>query len=142
MGHAEQPHAVTRMNHVAIAVPDLAAAATLYRDVFGCAVSDPQTSEEHGVTIVYVSLGNVNIELMTPHGDDSPIARFLERNPAGGIHHIGVEVGDMDAAIGHAAERNIRVLGDGTAKTGIHGNPILFLHPKDLCGTLVELEQT
>lgn len=142
MGDAGQRHAVTRMNHVAIVVPDLAAAAALYRDAFGCPVSEPQTTEEHGVTIVYVTLGNVNIELMAPHGDDSPIARFLERNPAGGLHHIGVEVADMDAAIDHMKAQNIRPLGDGGATTGIHGNPILFLHPKDLCGTLVELEQS
>ena len=135
-------HEITRMNHVAIAVPDLDAAAALYRDVLGCPVSDPQTSEEQGVTIVYVTLGNVNIELMSPHGDSSPIAKFLERNPAGGLHHVGVEVSDMDAAIDHLKAHKIRVLGDGTAANGIHGNPILFLHPKDLCGTLLELEQT
>lgn len=142
MGDDGQRHAVTRMNHVAIAVPDLGAAAALYRDVFGCAVSEPKTSETHGVEIVYVTLGNVNIELMAPHGDDSPIARFLERNPDGGLHHIGVEVGDMDAAIDHVKDHDVRPIGDGRASTGIHGNPILFLHPKDLCGTLVELEQT
>ena len=105
MGQGGQEPTVTRMNHVAIAVPDLAAAASLYRDVFGCRVSEPRTAEDHGVTIVYVELGNVNIELMTPHGEDSPIARFLERNPGGGIHHIGVEV--LEDAVGDASLQTI-----------------------------------
>jgi len=135
-------HAVRRLNHVAIAVPDLDAAAAHYREAFGCKVSAPQTTETHGVTVVYVKLENATIELMAPYGENSPIAKFLERNPAGGIHHIGVEVGDITAARDHAKTAGVRALGDGEPSIGLHGNPILFLHPKDLYGTLVELEQT
>ena len=132
---------IGRLNHVAIAVPDLTAASELYRGVLGAEVSEPLDQPEHGVTVVFVTLPNTKIELLHPLGADSPIAGFLERNAAGGIHHICYEVEDIHAARDRLQAEGARVLGDGEPKIGAHGKPVLFLHPKDFCGTLVELEQ-
>jgi len=129
------------LNHVAIAVPDLAAASKLYKETMGGDVSEPVDQPDHGVTTVFVSLPNTKIELLHPLGDNSPIARFLERNKDGGIHHICYEVDDIHAAKAKLVEEGARILGDGEPKIGAHGKPVLFLHPKDFCGTLVELEQ-
>ncbi len=130
-----------RLNHVAIAVPDLAAATALYRDTLGASVSEPQALPEHGVTVVFVNVGNTKIELLEPLGDDSPIASFLEKNSSGGMHHLCYEVDDILAARDRLKAAGARVLGDGNPKIGAHGKPVLFLHPKDFNGTLVELEQ-
>jgi len=130
-----------RLNHVAIAVPDISAAAAIYRDTLGVAVTDAVPQPEHGVTTVFIELPNTKIELLEPLGNDSPIAKFLERNTSGGIHHICYEVDDIIAARDRLLGGGARVLGDGEPKTGAHGKPVLFLHPKDFCGTLVELEQ-
>ena len=130
-----------RLNHVAIAVPDLKAATAVYRDALGSRVSAPQPEPDHGVTVVFVELGNTKIELLEPIDDTSPIAAFLVRNPAGGMHHICYEVKDIIAARDHLKAKGARVLGDGNPKIGAHGKPVLFLHPKDFLGTLVELEQ-
>ena len=132
---------IGRLNHVAIAVPDLNAATATYRDALGAKVSAPQDEPDHGVTVVFVELPNTKIELLLPLGDGSPIAAFLERNPAGGIHHVCYEVDDILAARDRLVAQGLRVLGDGEPKIGAHNKPVLFLHPKDLCGTLVELEQ-
>ena len=132
---------IGRLNHVAIAVPNLAAAAKVYRTVLGAKVSPPLAQPEHGVTVVFVELANTKIELLEPLGAESPIAGFLERNQAGGIHHLCYEVNDIVAARDRLRAQGARVLGDGEPKTGAHGKPVLFLHPKDFCGTLVELEQ-
>ena len=129
-----------RLNHVAIAVPDLAAASAVYRDTLGARVTAPQALPEHGVTIVFIDVGNTKIELLEPLGDASPIAAFLEKNPSGGMHHICYEVNDILEARDHLKASGARVLGDGTPKIGAHGKPVLFLHPKDFMGTLVELE--
>lgn len=130
-----------RLNHVAIAVPDLAAAAAVYRDLLGARVSAPSPEPGHGVTVVFVELANTKIELLEPLGDASPIARFLAANPSGGFHHLCYEVDDILAARERLVAEGARVLGDGEPKTGAHGKPVLFLHPKDMLGTLVELEQ-
>jgi len=130
---------IGRLNHVAIVVPDLEAGAAIYRDTLGARVSSPVDLPEHGVTTVFVELPNTKIELLHPLGDDSPIARFLERNAGGGIHHLCYEVEDIHAAADRMKAKGARVLGE--VKTGAHGKPVLFLHPKDFCGTLVELEQ-
>ncbi|SMF51121.1 methylmalonyl-CoA epimerase [Xaviernesmea oryzae] len=130
-----------RVNHIAIAVPDLAAATATYRDTLGARVSQAQALPEHGVTVVFVELSNTKVELLEPLGADSPIAAFLEKNPSGGMHHICYEVADIIAARDRLQASGARVLGDGEPKTGAHGKPVLFLHPKDFCGTLVELEQ-
>ncbi len=130
-----------RINHVAIAVPDLKAAVATYRDTLGAAVSQPQALPEHGVTVVFVELPNTKVELLEPLGKGSPIAAFLAKNPAGGMHHICYEVDDIIAASNRLKSEGARVLGDGAPKTGAHGKPVLFLHPKDFCGTLIELEQ-
>jgi methylmalonyl-CoA/ethylmalonyl-CoA epimerase len=130
-----------KLNHVAIVVPDLMAAAAVYRDTLGADVSDPHDLPEHGVTTVFVNLPNTKIELLHPLGNDSPIAKFLEKNPSGGMHHVCYEVDDIRAARDRLQAEGARVLGDGEPKTGAHGKPVLFLHPKDFCGTLVELEQ-
>ncbi|GAB5507259.1 MAG: methylmalonyl-CoA epimerase [Rhizobiaceae bacterium] len=130
-----------RLNHVAIAVPDLEAATASYRDQLGANVSAPQALPEHGVTVVFVALANTKVELLEPLGEGSPIAAFLERNTAGGMHHICYEVDDIIAARDRLAEQGARVLGNGEPKIGAHGKPVLFLHPKDFQGTLVELEQ-
>jgi methylmalonyl-CoA/ethylmalonyl-CoA epimerase len=126
---------------VAIAVPDLAAAAATYRDTLGAEVSPPLAQPDHGVTVVFVTLANSKVELLEPLGADSPIATFLTRNPAGGVHHLCFEVEDIIAARDRLAAEGARVLGDGEPRTGAHGKPVIFLHPKDFCGTLVELEQ-
>lgn len=130
-----------RLNHVAIAVPDLKAAVTQYTGPLGATVSEPQELPEHGVTVVFVELPNTKIELLEPLGADSPINAFLERSPSGGIHHVCYEVDDILAARDRLKESGARVLGSGEPKTGAHGKPVLFLHPKDFNGTLVELEQ-
>jgi methylmalonyl-CoA/ethylmalonyl-CoA epimerase len=130
-----------KVNHIAIAVPDLAAATATYRDTLGAAVSAPQVLPEHGVTVVFVELPNTKVELLEPLGETSPIAAFLEKSPAGGMHHICYEVDDILAARDQLVASGARVLGDGNPKTGAHGKPVLFLHPKDFLGTLVELEQ-
>ena len=132
---------IGRLNHVAIAVPDLAAARATYRDTLGARVSEPVDLPEHGVTTVFVDLPNTKIELLAVLGESSPIAGFLERNPGGGIHHLCYEVEDIEAARAHLEARGARVLGDGRPRIGAHGKPVLFLHPKDFCGTLIELEQ-
>ena len=132
---------IGRLNHVAIAVPDLTAAAAFYRDTLGARVSAPLPLPDHGVSTVFVDLPNTRIELLEPLGPASPVARFLERNPDGGIHHLCYEVADLAAACRRLAGQGARVLGDGRPKTGAHGKPVVFLHPKDAAGTLVELEQ-
>jgi methylmalonyl-CoA/ethylmalonyl-CoA epimerase len=132
---------IGRLNHVAIAVRDLAKAAEVYRRTLGAQVSQPVPQPAHGVTTVFVTLPNTKIELLEPLGETSPLARFLERNPDGGIHHVCYEVDDIRAARDRLKAGGARVLGDGEPKIGAHGKPVLFLHPKDFCGTLVELEQ-
>lgn len=132
---------IGRLNHVAIAVPDLAAAAAKYRDLLGADVHHPHNLPEHGVTVVFVHLENTKIELMTPLGLNSPVAKFLENNPAGGMHHVCYEVNDITSAIRTLVEAGARVLGDGQPKIGAHGLPVVFLHPKDFDGTLIELEE-
>ena len=132
---------IGRLNHVAIAVPDLAAASALYRGTLGAEVSDPLDLPEHGVTTVFVTLPNTKLELLHPLGEGSPIAGFLAKNPAGGIHHLCYEVDDIHAARDSLVAEGARVLGDGEPRTGAHGKSVIFLHPKDFCGTLIELEQ-
>lgn len=132
---------IGRLNHIAIAVPDLEAASAQYRDTFGASVGAPIDLPEHGVSVVFVDLANTKIELLNPLGENSPITRFLDKNPSGGIHHICYEVPDILAARDRLAADGARVLGDGKPKTGAHGKPVLFLHPKDFNGTLIELEQ-
>ncbi|CAN7244428.1 methylmalonyl-CoA epimerase [Bosea sp. LjRoot9] len=132
---------IGRLNHVAIAVKDLTASTALYRDTLGARVSQPLPQPEHGVIVVFVELPNTKIELLEPTGPDSPVAKFLERNPDGGIHHICYEVDDILAARDRLKATGARVLGSGEPRIGAHGKPVLFLHPKDFCGTLVELEQ-
>lgn len=132
---------IGRLNHVAIAVPDLAAVIAQYRDQLGARVSAPQAQPEHGVTTVFVDLPNTKVELLHPLGEDSPIAGFLERSPGGGIHHLCFEVDDILAARDQLVQAGARVLGGGEPKRGAHGKPVLFLHPKDFSGTLIELEQ-
>lgn len=132
---------IGRLNHVAIAVSDMEAACATYRNLLGATLSDAVPQPDHGVTTVFVELPNTKIELLEPLGADSPIAKFLERNPSGGIHHICYEVGDIHAAARSLIEKGARVLGDGEPRIGAHGKPVLFLHPKDFCGTLTELEQ-
>jgi methylmalonyl-CoA/ethylmalonyl-CoA epimerase len=132
---------IGRLNHVAIAVPDLAAASAIYRDILGAKVSAPVAQPEHGVTVVFVELPNTKIELLHPLGDNSPIVGFLAKNAAGGIHHVCYEVEDIIAARDRLKIKGARVLGDDEPRIGAHGKPVLFLHPKDFCGTLVELEQ-
>jgi methylmalonyl-CoA/ethylmalonyl-CoA epimerase len=132
---------IGRLNHVAIAVKDLGASTALYRDTLGARVSQALPQPEHGVTVVFVELPNTKIELLEPMGADSPVAKFLERNPDGGIHHICYEVEDILAARDRLKADGARVLGSGEPRIGAHGKPVLFLHPKDFCGTLVELEQ-
>jgi methylmalonyl-CoA/ethylmalonyl-CoA epimerase len=132
---------IGRLNHVAIAVRDIATAARLYRETLGAEVSAAVPQPDHGVTTVFIQLPNTKIELLEPLGANSPIAKFLERNPDGGIHHICYEVDDIRAARDRLKEDGARVLGDGEPKIGAHGKPVLFLHPKDFLGTLVELEQ-
>jgi methylmalonyl-CoA/ethylmalonyl-CoA epimerase len=130
------------LNHVAIAVPNLEAASAKYRGTLGARVSSPQALPEHGVTVVFVDVGNTKIELLEPLGEASPIAAFLQKNPSGGMHHLCYEVDDIIAARDRLKGEGARVLGDGNPKIGAHGKPVLFLHPKDFFGTLVELEQS
>ncbi len=132
---------IGRLNHVAIAVPDLEAASELYRSALGAKVGAPRDEPDHGVTVVFIELPNTKIELLYPLGDDSPINGFLAKNPAGGMHHICYEVDDIIAARDHLLESGARVLGGGEPKIGAHGKPVLFLHPKDFNGCLIELEQ-
>ena len=132
---------IGRLNHVAIVVPDLAAASHIYGTMLGAEVSEPVDLPDHGVTTVFVNLPNTKIELLHPLGDRSPVARFLERNPSGGMHHLCYEVDDILVARDRLVEQGARVLGDGEPRTGAHGKPVLFLHPKDFLGTLIELEQ-
>ena len=132
---------IGRLNHVAIAVPDLAAASARYRDTLGASVGAPRDEPEHGVTVVFIELANTKIELLHPLGENSPIRGFLERNPSGGIHHLCYEVGDILAARDRLKAAGARVLGSGEPKTGAHGKPVLFLHPKGFDGALIELEQ-
>ncbi|CAN7490464.1 methylmalonyl-CoA epimerase [Phyllobacterium sp. LjRoot231] len=130
-----------RLNHVAIAVPDLEAASVIYRDTLGARLTQPQALPEHGVTVVFIDVGNTKIELLEPLGADSPIAAFLAKNPSGGMHHVCYEVPNILAARDRLKEQGARILGDGEPKIGAHGKPVLFLHPKDFNGTLIELEQ-
>ncbi|MFO7854033.1 MAG: methylmalonyl-CoA epimerase [Paracoccaceae bacterium] len=132
---------IGRLNHVAIAVPDLEAAAAQYRGALGAKVGAPQDEPEHGVTVIFVELPNTKIEFLHPLGADSPIAAFLEKNPSGGIHHLCYEVDDILSARDRLKAEGARILGDGEPKIGAHGKPVLFLHPKDFQGALVELEQ-
>ena len=132
---------IGRLNHVAIAVPDLEQAADQYRTALGAKVGAPQDEPDHGVTVIFIELENTKIELLYPLGDNSPIAGFLEKNPSGGIHHICYEVEDIIKARDHLKSTGARVLGNGEPKIGAHGKPVLFLHPKDFTGTLLELEQ-
>ena len=132
---------IGRLNHVAIAVQDVAAAGRVYRESLGAEVSAPLPLPDHGVTVVFITLPNTKIELLEPLGERSPILSFLEKNPQGGMHHVCYEVDDILAARDHLETEGARVLGDGTPKIGAHDKPVLFLHPKDFCGTLVELEQ-
>jgi methylmalonyl-CoA/ethylmalonyl-CoA epimerase len=132
---------IGRLNHVAIAVRDIAKAAGVYRDVLGAQVSEAVPQPEHGVTTVFITLPNTKVELISPLGDNSPIAKFLERMPDGGIHHVCYEVDDILVARDALRKQGARVLGDGEPKVGAHGKPVLFLHPKDFCGTLIEIEQ-
>ena len=132
---------IGRLNHVAIAVPDLAAAADQYRAMLGAVVCPPQDEPDHGVTVVFIELPNTKIELLTPLGTDSPIKAFLDKNPSGGMHHICYEVVDILVARDHLLASGARILGSGTPKIGAHGKPVLFLHPKDFQGCLIELEQ-
>lgn len=132
---------IGRLNHVAIAVQNLDAAVAVYRDTLGAEVSEALPQPDHGVTVVFITLPNTKIELLEPLGEGSPIAKFLEKNPDGGIHHVCYEVDDIFTARDRMKNEGARVLGSGEPKIGAHGKPVLFLHPKDFCGTLVELEQ-
>jgi methylmalonyl-CoA/ethylmalonyl-CoA epimerase len=132
---------IGRLNHIAIAVPDIAAASRLYQETLGVEVSAPEKLPEHGVTVVFITLPNTKIELLEPLGEASPIARFLDKNPDGGIHHVCYEVEDIGAARDRLVTSGARVLGSGEPKIGAHGKPVLFLHPKDFNGALIELEQ-
>ncbi len=132
---------IGRLNHVAIAVPDLEAASAVYRDTLGATVSDPFDQPEHGVTVIFVELPNTKIELLKPLGEGSPIAKFLEKNARGGMHHICYEVEDIISARDQLVSQGATILGDGEPRNGAHGKPVLFLSPKDFCGTLVEIEQ-
>jgi len=132
---------IDRLNHVAIATPDIAAAAALYRGALGANVSEPVDIPEHGVRVVFVTLANTKVELLEPLGENSPIAGFLAKNPAGGLHHVCYEVADIEAAAAKLTAEGARILGDGKPKIGAHGKPVLFLHPKDTGGVLTELEE-
>jgi methylmalonyl-CoA/ethylmalonyl-CoA epimerase len=130
-----------RLSHIAIAVPDLNAAAGVYHQMLGARVSPPKPQPEHGVSVVFIELPNTKVELLEPLGDNSPISNFLAKNPAGGIHHLCFEVNDIEVARDRLKAEGARLIGDGNPKIGAHGKPVLFLHPKDFCGTLIELEQ-
>ena len=132
---------IGQLNHIAIAVPDLKAAADTYKDMLGAKVSEPKEEPDHGVTVIFVELPNTKIELLEPLGKDSPVHKFLQANPSGGIHHLCFEVDDIIMARDHLRNEGARILGEGEPRIGAHGKPVLFLHPKDFIGTLVELEQ-
>ena len=132
---------IGRLNHIAIAVPDLVAASARYRDLLGARVGQPQALPEHGVTVVFIDTGNTKVELLEPLGDNSPIRAFLDKNPGGGMHHVCFEVADIASAAATLTEGGARVLGDGHPTVGAHGKPVLFVHPKDFDGTLIELEE-
>ena len=132
---------IGRLNHVAIAVPDLMEAAAQYEQMLGAFVGEPQDEPDHGVTVIFIELPNTKIELLHPLGENSPIRAFLEKNPSGGIHHVCYEVQDIIKARDHLNSEGARILGSGEPKIGAHGKPVLFLHPKDFTGTLIELEQ-
>jgi len=132
---------IGRLNHVAIAVPDLMEASAQYKQMLGASVGEPQEEPDHGVTVIFIELPNTKIELLHPLGDNSPIDTFLEKNPSGGIHHVCYEVEDIIKARDHLSAHGARILGSGEPKIGAHGKPVLFLHPKDFNGTLIELEQ-
>jgi methylmalonyl-CoA/ethylmalonyl-CoA epimerase len=132
---------IGRLNHVAIAVPDLMEAAVQYKQMLGASVGEPQDEPDHGVTVIFIELPNTKIELLQPLGENSPINAFLEKNPSGGIHHVCYEVQDIIKARDHLRSEGARILGVGEPKIGAHGKPVLFLHPKDFTGTLIELEQ-
>ena len=132
---------IGRLNHVAIAVPDLMEAAAQYKQMLGASVGEPQDEPDHGVTVIFIELPNTKIELLHPLGKNSPIDAFLEKNPSGGIHHVCYEVQDIIKARDHLSSEGVRILGSGEPKIGAHGKPVLFLHPKDFTGTLIELEQ-
>ncbi len=132
---------IGRLNHVAIAVPDLMEAAAQYKQMLGASVGEPQEEPDHGVTVIFIELPNTKIELLHPLGKNSPISAFLEKNPSGGIHHVCYEVQDIIKARDHLSSEGVRILGSGEPKIGAHGKPVLFLHPKDFTGTLIELEQ-
>ncbi len=132
---------IGKLNHVAIVVPDLAAASATYSNILGATVSKPMAMPDHGVTTVFVELSNTKIELLHPLGVDSPVRKFLERNPDGGVHHLCYEVEDISKAKQHLVEHGARPLGDGETRIGAHGKPVMFLHPKDFMGTLIEIEQ-
>ena len=132
---------IGRLNHVAIAVPDLMEASAQYKQMLGATVGEPQEEPDHGVTVIFIELPNTKIELLHPLGDNSPIDAFLEKNPSGGIHHVCYEVEDIIKARDHLSAQGARILGSGKPKIGAHGKPVLFLHPKDFNGTLIELEQ-
>ncbi|MGH7115560.1 MAG: methylmalonyl-CoA epimerase [Stellaceae bacterium] len=132
---------IGRLNHVAIVVPDLSAASAIYRQVLGASVSQPRALPDHGVSVVFVELANSRIELLEPLGEASPVRGFLERNPSGGMHHLCYEVDDIVAARDRLRAQGARLLGDGEPRPGAHGKPVLFLHPRDFCGTLIELEE-
>jgi methylmalonyl-CoA/ethylmalonyl-CoA epimerase len=132
---------IGRLNHVAIAVPDLMEATAQYKQMLGASVGEPQDEPDHGVTVIFIELSNTKIELLQPLGENSPINAFLEKNPSGGIHHVCYEVQDIIKARDHLSSEGARILGVGEPKIGAHGKPVLFLHPKDFTGTLIELEQ-
>lgn len=132
---------IGRLNHVAIATADVAAASAIYRDALGAEVSAPQDLPEHGVRVVFVTLANTKLELLEPLGEASPIAAFLAKNPSGGLHHVCYEVNDLAAATARLTQAGARILGDGQPRIGAHGKPVLFIHPKDIGGVLTELEQ-
>ena len=132
---------ITRLNHVAIAVPDIGSAATKYRETLGAEVSEPQDLPDHGVTVVFVEVGNTKIELITPLGQDSPLSNYMRKNPGGGIHHLCLEVPDIATAAEDLGGSGVRIIGDGKPSIGAHGKPVLFLHPKEFDGALIELEE-
>ena len=132
---------IGRLNHIAIAVPDLSTAVPKYRDVLGAKVSEPLALPEHGVTTVFVELPNTKLELLEPLGDDSLVLNFLKRNPEGGVHHLCFEVDDIETAKNRLEKEGVRILGNGKPRIGAHNKPVLFLHPKDFCATLIEIEE-
>ena len=130
-----------KLNHIAIVVPSVGKAKEIYEDKFNAKVSEPKSYPEHGVTVVFVQLDNTKIELMEPYGDNSPIKKFLDKNPNGGMHHICIEVSDINQSLKNLNDKNVTILGNGKPIKGSHNKPILFLHPKEFCGTLIELEE-